>query len=251
MRVMAAVRFLQITDTHLTGDPQGGIRGVATLASLHRVLQHAAEDISAADAILLTGDLVHDDAAGYARLRESLGSLGKAVLAVPGNHDDPQQLEIALSAAPFRVGGTHTFADWCVIMLNTHQPGAVEGRLSDEELGRLDRALAAQPQHALVVLHHPPVPMGTRWLDAIGLTNAESFWRIIDQSVCVRGVLWGHAHQAFDASRGSIMLMATPSSCVQFAVGTEQFALDDKPPGYRSLLLHPDGRIDSCVRWVA
>ncbi|MBU3673059.1 MAG: phosphodiesterase [Sinobacteraceae bacterium] len=251
MRVMAAVRFLQITDTHLTGDPQGGIRGVATLASLHRVLRHAAAEISAADALLLTGDLVHDDAAGYGHLQQSLGSLDKAVLAIAGNHDDPQQLAIVLSAAPFRVGGTHTFGDWCVILLDTHQPGAVEGHLSDDELGRLEAALEAQPRHVLVVMHHPPVPMGSRWLDAIGLINAESFWRIIDRHDCVRGVLWGHAHQAFDASRGSIKLMATPSSCVQFAVGTEQFALDDKPPGYRSVVLHPNGRIDTCVRWVA
>jgi len=251
MRAMAAVRFIQFTDTHLTGDPQGGIRGVVTLESLHRVLQHAQAEITTADAILLTGDIVHDDVAGYAWIRDSLASLGPPVLAIPGNHDDPQQLRAALSGPPFHIGGTHAFADWCVILLDTHCTGAVEGTLADSELTRLEATLSAQPHHALIVLHHQPVAVGSPWLDRIGLTNEGALWQIIDRHPCVRGVLWGHVHQAFDANRGSIRLMATPSTCVQFAVGTPHFAIDDRPPGYRQLLLNPDGRIDSTVRWAA
>jgi Icc protein len=147
MRVMAAVRFIQFTDTHLTGDPQGGIRGVVTLESLHRVLQHAQAEITMADAILPTGDIVHDDAAGYAWIRESLASLGPPVLAIPDNHDDPQQLRAALSGPPFHIGGTHAFAD--------------------SELTPLEAALSAQPHHALIVLHHQPVAVGSPWLGRI------------------------------------------------------------------------------------
>ena len=32
----------------------------------------------------------------------------------------------------------------------------------------------------MVCLHHHPMPMGSRWLDGIGLANADEFWRIID-----------------------------------------------------------------------
>ena len=65
-----------------------------------------------------------------------------------------------------------------------------------------------------------------------------------------RAVLWGHVHQAFDGMRGGLMLMGTPSTCVQFESGSTKFALDERPPGYRWLHLYPDGRIDTRVEWV-
>jgi hypothetical protein len=36
------------------------MRGICTLDTLRRVLSAAAEEIAAADALLLTGDVVHD-----------------------------------------------------------------------------------------------------------------------------------------------------------------------------------------------
>jgi Icc protein len=61
-------------------------------------------------------------------------------------------------------------------------------------------------------------------------------------------------HQQFDGVRrnghGDLRLMATPSSCVQFLPRADDFALDDRPPGYRQLVLHADGRIDTQVQWL-
>jgi len=52
---MAVIRLLQLTDTHLVGDPLGEMRGVRTLETLRTVLRGAAADLEAADAVLLTG----------------------------------------------------------------------------------------------------------------------------------------------------------------------------------------------------
>ena len=60
------------------------------------------------------------------------------------------------------------------------RPGHVGGRSTAHELERLDRALADSPAHAMVCLHHHPVAMGSRWLDTVGLANADDFWRVID-----------------------------------------------------------------------
>jgi Icc protein len=63
-------------------------------------------------------------------------------------------------------------------------------------------------------------------------------------------VLWGHVHQQIDRRRGELQLMASPSTCVQFAPGYENFKADDQPPGYRWLELNPDGTVESGVSRV-
>jgi Icc protein len=112
------------------------------------------------------------------------------------------------------------------------------------ELARLDDALSRNATvPALVALHHHPVPIGSAWMDAMGLRNAEDFWRIIDRHAQVRAVIWGHVHQNFDSFRHGVRLLATPSTCVQFAPRSADFALDRRAPAFRSLLLSDDGGV--------
>jgi len=42
----------------------------------------------------------------------------------------------------------------------------------------------------MVCLHHHPIPMGSRWLDGVGLAEAHEFWRIIEANRNVRAVVW-------------------------------------------------------------
>ncbi len=102
----------------------------------------------------------------------------------------------------------------------------------------------------LVCLHHHPVPIGSDWLDQIGLANAADFFRIIDASREVRAIVWGHVHQAFDGLRRGVRLLATPSTCAQFLPHSHDFAIDARPPAFRTLELHADGRILTDVHWV-
>jgi len=115
----SAIRLLQLSDPHLYGNVTGTLRGVVTRSSLQSVLHHAHGRIAAADAILLTGDLVNDDPAGYATVRELLGSAGRPVWCLPGNHDDPAVMRRELAAAPFHVGGLHDIDGWRVVLLDS------------------------------------------------------------------------------------------------------------------------------------
>jgi Icc protein len=63
-------------------------------------------------------------------------------------------------------------------------------------------------------------------------------------------VTWGHVHQELDSERGTVRLFATPSTGAQFLPKSERFAVDSRPPAYRPFALHPDGRIETQVRWV-
>jgi 3',5'-cyclic-AMP phosphodiesterase len=245
------MRVLQFTDTHLYGHAGGNLRGVETDSSLRAVISEAFTQFPRVDAVLVTGDIANEDPQGYQRFRHIFESMKQPVLCIPGNHDDLAEMRLELSSPPFAIGGAHRFGEWKIIMLDSLEQGQVGGRLSASELERFERELAlSRDQHALVCLHHHPVAMGSRWLDEIGLSNANEFWRLIEDYGHVRAVAWGHVHQVYEGSRGKVRLFATPSTCSQFLPGSTEFAPDSRPPAYRSFRLHPDGRIESQIHWV-
>jgi Icc protein len=155
-----------------------------------------------------------------------------------------------LDVAPFRICGAHEFGAWKFVMLDSYQAGCVGGRLSASELARLDAELGTGAPHAMVCLHHHPVAMDSRWLDTSGLSNAAEFWRVIDAHDCVRAVTWGHVHQVYEANRGPVKLFATPSTGAQFLPRSDRYAVDSRPPAYRTFELHADGRIETEVHWI-
>jgi Icc protein len=244
----AELRLLQLTDTHLSAREDGALRGVLTRPALRAVLAHALAFHGNAEALLLTGDLVNDDAAGYAAVRSEFGALGKPVYCLPGNHDDAALMRRELADAPFQVGGHADFGHWRVVLLDSSVAGQAAGHLGEDELLRLDQSLAtAGPRHVLVCLHHHPVPQASRWLDGVALANAAELFAVTDRHSCVRAMAWGHVHQAFEGRRHGVRLFGTPSTCAQFLPGAEQFALDPTPPGYRRFTLRADGTLDSEV----
>ncbi len=244
-------RLVQFTDCHLSGNPDALLRGIATLPSLRATVAAAMRTRGGWDATLLTGDLVQDDPAGYAHIRDVFGDFEHPVCCIPGNHDIPVALRRELAVPPFRVGGHVHLEDWLVVMLDSCVPGFANGALSTAELERLEKLLHGRSrEHVLVCLHHHPVRMGSRWLDQVGLENASVFWDVLGAHRSVRGVVWGHVHQAFDGQRGSVQLMGTPSTCAQFKPNVDGFAIDGLPPAYRWLDLNADGSIHTAVEWA-
>ena len=245
---MSAIRVIQFTDPHLFGDVAGTLRGINSHETLERTLADASGHIAMADAILVTGDLVQDDAGGYAHFRRLFARFGKPVLCLPGNHDLVPEMRAALTGAPFELDGPADIGAWRIVLLDSVVPNQAGGRISIEMLTKLDEELGmARQRHALVCLHHHPVAMGSRWLDTVGLANANEFWSVIDSHPQVKAVIWGHVHQNFESSRRGVRLLATPSTCAQFQPRSDQFVIDDQPPAYRLLTLHSNGAIDTGV----
>ena len=246
------VRLLQISDPHLFGPAAGALRGVVTRDSAAAVLRHARSHYGNVQAILLTGDLVNDDPAGYGTVRELFGNLGKPVWCLPGNHDDVPVMHRELSEKPFVIGGHHDLGAWRIVMLDSCVPGKAHGHLSAAELARLDAALASAGQrHVLIALHHHPLPMGSRWIDKVALDNPQDLYAVTDRHACVRAIVWGHVHQTHESRRKGVRLLATPSTCAQFLPGADDFSVDPAPPGYRRLTLCADGSLDTEVLRVA
>ena len=245
------LRLLQFTDLHLRDSPAGRVRGVATAATFARCLAHAAGALPPADALLLTGDLVQDDAGGYRLLAAALASSPVPVLCLPGNHDLSRDMAASLPAPPFDRSPALRFGAWTILQLDSTVAGATHGKLGRNGLERLAILLAEHADsHVLICLHHQPVPIGSVWLDAVGLRDGAALVDLARQSGAVRGILWGHVHQAFDEERDGLRLMGTPSTCFQFSPGLAGFAIDKRPPGYRWLELHADGQIDTRIVWL-
>jgi Icc protein len=57
-------------------------------------------------------------------------------------------------------------------------------------------------------------------------------------------------HQEFRAVRDGLLLLASPSTCVQFAPGSDTFRLDERAPGLRWLELGADGSLETRVERV-
>jgi len=246
------MRLLHITDPHLHADPAASMRGVRTDATLQAVLAHALAAPEPPAAILATGDLVQDETrAGYERFRALLAPCGLPVYCVPGNHDAPAVMAEVLAGPPFQLGGSVALPGWQLVLLNTYARNDDGGHLAGAELAQLRDALAAHPATpAIVALHHHPVPMGSRWLDTVALRNPADLFAVIAAHPQVRALVWGHVHQASDRRQGGLRLLSTPSTCAQFRPGSDDFALDDRPPGYRWLDLGADGSLSTEVVWL-
>lgn len=239
------VRIAQITDTHLYADTERRLLGLNTLECLRRVIDLVEATAWPIDMVLATGDLVHDASpTGYELASREFSRLHVPVYALPGNHDIPQVMLDNLGINGMSMPRVVDTEHWRLIMLDSVLPDEEGGHLAESELDHLKQALdAAQDKHTLVCLHHQPLPVGSRWIDTMALDNGEAFFDLLAPCPQVRGVLWGHIHQEYDQVRNGVRLLASPSTCVQFSIGVDDFQVGEEPPGCRLLALLPDGSI--------
>lgn len=246
------LRVLHLTDPHLFAEADCTFRGRVTDACLSRVLEHYQQSGWAADRVLVTGDVIQDDSrAAYERFCRKLHALQLPVHCVPGNHDVASLMQEVLAAWSFTYCGIDEPGPWLIAGIDSSEQGIAAGRVSAEALGRLETLLqSSAAEHVLLALHHPPLPVGSQWLDRVGLLNSEEFLRVAAKSGKVRAALFGHVHQEFEEDYASMRILGTPSTCRQFRVHSKRFAVDDKPPAYRRLTLHANGKIDTMIVWA-
>jgi len=245
-------KLVQITDTHLFEDPGAEQKGVNTSRTLRAVVDDVAARHPDCDALLLTGDLSQDETPGsYAQLERLLAPLeGIPRYAVPGNHDDPAAMRAVLGGGGrCHIGADACLGAWRIVMLDSRVPGAVHGELGAAQLARLRGIVAGGDRHVIVALHHPPLAVGCAWLDGSRCADGPALLAAAMQPP-VHAVLCGHVHQQFETRHQGVSILTTPSTCVQFQPGMDEFSLDDAAPGYRALHLEDDGRWSTRVQRV-
>lgn len=246
-------RIWQFSDTHLFADEQAKLYDLNTAETLSAVLDHARHADNQASLAVVTGDLVQDESEqGYQCFERQLSSLKIPVYCIPGNHDDPEILTRTLQGGEVQVLKSVIYQQWQLLFLDTTVLGKVGGRLDRQQADQLRQCLMRYPNMPTIVfMHHPPLPTGMQWLDdGQILEQPEELFLVLDQFPQMRGVCWGHAHQAHESSRHLVKLLGCPSTMVQFKPDCQQFTLDTLAPAYRWLDCHADGRLDSGVIYV-
>ncbi len=245
-REASELRLVQVTDTHLNGTTDGELLGMNTARSARAVID-AAKSSGNIDCFLVTGDIAADEQpTAYGQLEEMLGH-DTPSLWLPGNHDD---IRANLDSLEPHLRRRLRTSHWDVVMLETQVQGEVGGALNASELAALAVAIdaaAAEKKYLLVATHHPLRSMASAWLDEQSVRNADEALNLLAPHADRALMISGHVHQESDAVISGIRMLTTPSTCVQFAPKSEDFALDDRPPGYRSLRLYADGSVQTEV----
>jgi len=247
------IRVLHVTDPHLFADSDSSLRGTVTHSSLRDVLSHIQRSDWNANMVALTGDLIQDDSReAYERFSELMRPLGLPVYCVPGNHDVREFMKDSLASPEFYYCESVLHGNWLIAGIDSCINDDAAGHIDDQEMERLEKLLnETTAEHVLICLHHPPLPVGSKWLDQVGLRNGEEFLRLISRTGKVRAAIFGHVHQEFEESHDSIQIIGTPSTCRQFKVASDEFALDDNPPAYRRISLHPNGGVETELIWLS
>jgi Icc protein len=249
----APFRLLQLTDLHLYAEPERRLLGQNTRATFESVLTLAQRQHWPPDALVLTGDLVHDELdAGYGFLRERLATLGIPFHCLPGNHDRLDLLVGYLDSQSASAMRVVRAGAWNLLLLDSTVPGREGGHIRRSVLSALqDQRRNEDGRPTLVFLHHHLAPLESPWIDTMRVDNGDEVLTELRRHPNLRAVVVGHVHQQADRAVSGVRQIATPSTCVQFLPQSEHFAMDTVTPGYRWLTLYPDGRFDTDVERTA
>lgn len=246
--IKSSIRIIQLSDMHLFANPEDSLVGVNTYKSFKKIVDQI-HKTGKVDIILLSGDLAQDGSAeAYKHLAVLLNKLNAPTYYVPGNHDN---LALMMQVYPLKHISNQrhiVLKNWQIILLDSQKPGAISGYLNQSQLEFLQQCLQKHPKHrAILLFHHQPIPVGSRWIDQLGLKNADDLWKMIAKNPIVHTILFGHVHQEFAQTVKGVECFATPSTCIQFKRHHDEFALDNLPPGYRWVNLYQDGHLETAV----
>ena len=235
-----SILIAQISDCHLSAKREQAYRGI----NPYRCLRALIPKVKALKPglLLATGDLSEDGSRlSYQALKEIFRPLGVPVLALPGNHDDPELLSEVFPGSPVNTIGVSTHGAWKIIRLNSCLPGKPEGRLGETSLAALERFLKQHTDSPiLIALHHQPIDIGSPWIDKYRLFGSQAFLSLIDQNPNIRAVTWGHVHQVFERDRNGTHMLGCPSSAINGRTIAPRFIPDTIGPACRWLQLRED-----------
>ena len=231
------LRFAHISDLHILADASRLQYGVDTAT----ILRQAIEMLNRLrpDFVVAGGDLLSDETEGsYRRLQELLRPLTAPIHFVMGNHDaraafrrvfrslDPPTADPVCGA--FEVGGLR------FLLLDSSLPGKEEGALSADQLCWLEEDLRAHTDRPTwIFLHHQPLPIYIRWLDRLGLRDAEPFLALVARHPQVAAVAYGHVHQARSVRYGRTLFASVPALAFQFSPVNQEPEITQDSPGFR------------------
>jgi 3',5'-cyclic-AMP phosphodiesterase len=241
-----SITLLQLTDTHIHDQQNELFKKTQPDTCLQKVMKHAKQNLNDIDYVVVTGDLTHEGTeAACTRLANLLSQFDCPVYVTPGNHDSNHHIRKYLLNKQIDMPGNIKTEHWQLLFTDSHIENQAAGLVTDISLKKLNTQLQQCNKPALLFTHHPPVKINSLWLDKIGMSNGDQLLQQLSSFNQLQAVVFGHIHQTWQSQYQHIKILGTPSTCIQFKAGSEDFATDDHAPGYRVFQLHENGQFTS------
>ncbi|MEV4669965.1 metallophosphoesterase family protein [Microbacterium sp. LWO12-1.2] len=193
--------------------------------------------LPAVDALVVSGDLadhglVEEYESFFAHLPPDL-----PVLVGAGNHDLSEPLSAALTSAGMssQPNAILQLDGATIIGLDSHIDGRDDGLLTGATMGFARDAIREASGPVVLMLHHPPVPIGHHIVDEhFALANPQDLELLIRESPAVIAVFTGHVHAAFTAMFAGVPVLGSPGivSTMRLGSRTNPIADFDAMPGF-------------------
>ena len=219
------LRFVHISDTHISADPAYTLPEAdhTPMEGARALVQQINSLPFTPDFVLHTGDVAFDPVLeAYQTARDILGQIRFPIYYLIGNHDhvgllQQTMLDRAEILRPFdyefEVKGVQ------IVCLDSNGPAKLPGgSLTAAQLEWLEGICQAPDTRPLVVaVHHNILPIGAPfWDEFMRMSNGEAFHRVLLAArQRLRGVFFGHVHQATETTRDGILYSSVLSSWYQ------------------------------------
>ncbi len=229
-----------VSDPHIAGSPEDSL-GVDTQTNFARVIARLRE--IGPDHVVLMGDYsLREPKASDVEWVASRAQLADAPMsAIAGNHDDAVQVAQAFHLGSSLVGSQLYYRQDLgkdrALFLDTSA-----GYLDAEQVDWLRLEVRAAKRRVLVFMHHPPVEMGVKYMDAkYSFSDGDEgvFNALFAGPVPVH-VFAGHYHTARSTQIGIHGVHLCPSTYFQINPAQVDFAISHTMPGIRHVELLPD-----------
>jgi 3',5'-cyclic AMP phosphodiesterase CpdA len=240
----------QITDLHVTtrDDPLNQLRNEQRLRQVLRSI-HALTPRPAA--IIASGDLVdHGHPAEYQELRAILAESEIPIYYGVGNHDRRAAFLEAFGG-PYAPTDEDGFIQYAVdfdglrmVVCDTLEEGKDRSGFCERRAAWLARTLHADKETpTIVVLHHPPILSGVKWMDP----DPDAPWigwlsEAIRGHDHLRAVLCGHVHRAFHGLLAGQVVATAPATSIQVTLNLSDVDMQ-RPDGREILVAEPPGYV--------
>jgi 3',5'-cyclic AMP phosphodiesterase CpdA len=192
------LKFVVMSDLHLL--PEGELSlTLDTAARLERAVDEVIARYGDADFCVLAGDLADTgNRAAYQRLKAIIARLPIPVHITLGNHDDrPTFLDSFGAHFAAETGKVDKIIDikgYRIILLDSSEPGRVDGVLEAAQIEWLTARLAeAQDRPVIVILHHNANALHIH-ADTIRILEPDAFIAALKTHPDIRQIIAGHVH---------------------------------------------------------
>jgi len=227
----------QLTDTHLLSPRSAQPLARRRAEDLRRCVADINRLNPLPDAVIHTGDLVHEgDPEAYALARDIVSELVPPFYPIPGNCDNRAALADTFGKAvlmPMHCAFVqYAVDDFPLRLVGLDTQGTIghEGDYDDERMGELGALLDTELEKPTALfMHHAPFAMGTEPPAFRVRATADRLAREIARHSQVIRVFCGHRHASSSGAVGTALGTTAPATAIDRREGSFPCAMTDKP----------------------